>query len=73
MQTAYLCNISKNTACTKEWCIIHGGPCLATAHEKYAKLDERGRPVIADDGYLREVVERYSEKRGGRREETVVR
>lgn len=32
----FLCDISRNDKCTKEGCIIHGGPCMMTRDLKYA-------------------------------------
>ena len=71
MQTAYLCSISKNIACTKEWCIKHGGPCIGTHERKYAVEDKRGRPVIAEAEETREAMETYLKKRRREHEEAV--
>lgn len=62
MKTAYLCDVSKNAACTKEWCVKVGGPCLATLDKKYAVRDEKGNPVIADDEDMCAAADRYFKK-----------
>lgn len=41
----WLCDVRKNTACSKTGCILNGGPCLATCDKNYAYLDEKGNPV----------------------------
>lgn len=62
-KTAYLCNIDKNAACTKEMCRINGGPCMATLDEKYAWRGADGQPIVADEEDMSEAADRYF-KRG---------
>ncbi len=62
MKTAYLCDIQKNVACTKEWCVKVGGPCLATLDEKYAVRDDKGHPVVADHEEMEAQADLYFKK-----------
>jgi len=59
MKTAYLCDINNNTACSKEWCVRHGGPCMATLDPKYAWKDINGQPITADDEDINEQADKY--------------
>lgn len=43
--TLYLCDPQKNTACQKGICQIPNG-CFLTTKEGYAKIDEKGVPII---------------------------
>lgn len=49
METAYLCNIDKNTECPKTGCIKNNGPCFATLDPKFAWRDVHGDPILAFD------------------------
>lgn len=59
MKTAYLCDITHNAACKKDWCVRYGGPCLATLDPKYAKRDKDGNPIAADEEEINAAAERY--------------
>ena len=44
----YICDPSKAMDCAKTSCWdINKGPCKCTAKKKYAKLDVKGKPIIA--------------------------
>ena len=45
MHKTYLCDPSRNAACSKALCFEHGGPCGATDRPEYAVRDLFGRPV----------------------------
>lgn len=62
METAYLCDINKNTACKKTACIRNGGPCMATLDPKYAWKDIDGSPIVADDEEMNAAVELWIKK-----------
>lgn len=51
--TPYICDYERNQKCRKTACIKYGGPCMATLDKKYAKLDENGHPIEADDVVMR--------------------
>ena len=48
----YECDPGKNTSCKKWMCHKEGrmkckNPCRITRHEEFAKLDEKGKPIIS--------------------------
>lgn len=46
----YICDPARNIECSKEACwYIVQGPCRCTLKKKCAKLDEKGKPVIATE------------------------
>lgn len=44
------CDPEKNTACSKESCYIHGGPCHRTRKHIYAKDPDKMEIIIPTDG-----------------------
>lgn len=62
MKIAYLCDIEKNAACTKEWCKKNGGPCGATTDPACAFRDVHGQPILVDEDDMREAAARYFKK-----------
>ena len=44
----YLCDPTKNTECSKTSCkfVQNTGECTDTTKKEFAKLDERGEPIV---------------------------
>ena len=50
IRVIYVCDPAKNVKCGKEGCWdIYNGPCRCTSRKKFAKTDEKGKPMIASD------------------------
>lgn len=52
MNTKYLCDPSRNAACGKAMCFVHGGPCGLTDDVTAAARDLLGNPIKAIDPNL---------------------
>lgn len=49
-EIVYICDPARAYNCSKDGCwFIDHGPCRCTLHKDYAKLDEKGKPVLATD------------------------
>lgn len=46
----YLCDPVAAQKCSKEGCwYLSGGPCKCTSKKQYAKLNAKGKPILATD------------------------
>ena len=57
----YLCDVNRNVKCTKEGCVINGGPCCSTSEIDNSWRDINGDPIISteeiQDWVLAEIVD----------------
>lgn len=49
MRYVYVCDVKKNTKCSKTGCHINGWDCWRTFNPEYAYLNENGEPIICDE------------------------
>ena len=49
MNKTYVCDPTRNTACSKELCFERGGPCETTGDVRFALRDLLGRPVEIEE------------------------